>query len=403
MSRPVRPLVTALITTYNRAALLREALDSVLAQEGAGEDYDLEVVVVDDGSTDQTPDVVARYPGVRYIRLDPNRGPPAALNAGLAASRGHYIAFLDDDDVWLPRKLRLQVPVLEADTAAGVAYSQFYRLHRGTRVLLPKAGRTPSGDVFLWVLREYKVYFISALVRREALAAAGPFDESLPMSFDFDLCLRLARRFPFRFVPGVVGVVRPGAGLTAAHADRIDAMVRTVLERGVAMVPEGATRAALRREVLARHELGMALHHLEWTGDLDRMVEHFAQALEAAPELASEEVARTTARAVTWDLARNADDPLRAVSDLAHRIQEEGNGTGRRGAWRRLVAEMWTTAALAWAARPSPRIEASGHAAAHALRLAPRLVRRRALVWFLVRALVSHPRALLPLRGSPRR
>ena len=94
-----RPLISAIIPTRNRAVLLPRALDSVYAQEGIGEQFDLEVVIVDDASADATPDVVTQYPRARYIRLSTPRGASGARNAGIAVSRGALIAFLDDDDL----------------------------------------------------------------------------------------------------------------------------------------------------------------------------------------------------------------------------------------------------------------------------------------------------------------
>ena len=116
----VRPLVSAIIPTHNRAHCLSRAVDSIYAQEGLGEHFDIEIIVVDDASSDSTTEVVRRYSGVRYIRQPERRGVSAALNAGLRASTGCCIVFLDDDDVWLPHKLRVQVLQLEAHIDVGV-------------------------------------------------------------------------------------------------------------------------------------------------------------------------------------------------------------------------------------------------------------------------------------------
>ena len=102
-----KPLVSVVIPTYNRAALLDEALSSAGAQVGAGTLFDVEIVVVDDASSNETPAAVRRHPTVRYIRHATNRGGSAARNTGIAASSGSLIAFLDDDDLWLPNKLVL--------------------------------------------------------------------------------------------------------------------------------------------------------------------------------------------------------------------------------------------------------------------------------------------------------
>src|SRR5689334_6850738 len=112
MTGQANPLVSVVIPAFNRAFILPEALDSVLAQTWK----DFEVLVVDDGSTDNTEEVlepyVARH-GVRFLR-QANQGPAAARNRGIEAARGKYVAFLDSDDLWLPIKLAVQIPRMEA-------------------------------------------------------------------------------------------------------------------------------------------------------------------------------------------------------------------------------------------------------------------------------------------------
>jgi glycosyltransferase involved in cell wall biosynthesis len=119
----VRPLVSVVIPTFNRVATLREALDSVYSQEAIGDVFDLEVIVADDASTDTTADVARDYP-LRYVRLEKNAGASAARNAGIRASRGTYIAMLDDDDLWMPHRLRAHVPQLEMRPDVRVVYGQ---------------------------------------------------------------------------------------------------------------------------------------------------------------------------------------------------------------------------------------------------------------------------------------
>src|SRR6478672_6657883 len=102
------PVVSVVIPTHNRANLLNGAIDSVYQQEGIGEYFRIEVIVVDDASTDSTSEVVSRYPAIRYLKLSTNLGPAGARNAGIRASSGKYVALLDDDDIWLPHRLRVQ-------------------------------------------------------------------------------------------------------------------------------------------------------------------------------------------------------------------------------------------------------------------------------------------------------
>src|SRR5712691_3895396 len=203
-----RPLVSVIIPTRNRAALLARALDSVFSQYGLGEQFDLEVIVVDDGSTDATAAVVAEYAQVRYVRLPTNRGVAAARNAGIEASRGAFICFLDDDDVWLAGRLKLQIPAFRRHPEAGAVYSQVFDAHDGRAY--PASSRAVSGRIFDALLSGNLIGGVgSVLIRHEALKKTGYFDESLPPCEDWDLWLRLSFHFPFVFVPGLVAVYLP--------------------------------------------------------------------------------------------------------------------------------------------------------------------------------------------------
>jgi glycosyltransferase involved in cell wall biosynthesis len=124
----VRPVVSVVIPAFNAARYLGEALDSVFGQTLT----DLELVVVDDGSTDETPQVVQGYGSrVRYVR-QPNAGVASARNRGVAESSGRYVAFLDADDVWLPGKLERQLEALAARPSARVCHSDFDLMGAGT-------------------------------------------------------------------------------------------------------------------------------------------------------------------------------------------------------------------------------------------------------------------------------
>ena len=147
MQLTAKSLVSVITSPYNRAALLSAVLDLVYAQEGVGEVVKMEGIVVDDASADATPEVVCRYLGVRYTRHATKRGEAAARNAGIRASTGKYVAWLDDDDLWLPHRLKAHVPVLETDPAVGLVYGQYIIRGEGNGNLWPVARRAPSGDV----------------------------------------------------------------------------------------------------------------------------------------------------------------------------------------------------------------------------------------------------------------
>ena len=203
-------MISVIIPTYNRAALLAEAIRSVQAQNSA----DCEIIVADDGSTDNTSQVAAQFgQAVIYLRL-PHRGQPAATrNAGLRAARGEFIAFLDSDDLFLPDRFAQQLPLLQSNPEVGLVYSDgiYFRDDPACpvgRVLdgLP----TPSGDAFADLLRGNFLAPPIVLIRRASLDAIGDFDEQPDFIAveDYDLWLRLAARFPFVYAPGSVAAIR---------------------------------------------------------------------------------------------------------------------------------------------------------------------------------------------------
>ena len=259
------PLVSVVIPVYNQGRYLHEAVDSALRQEGP----DLEVLVVDDGSTEDLD--LARYRGDRRVQLlaRPHRGISAARNAGIECARGRYVAFLDADDWWPPAdKLAAQTGFLEAEPAAGWIFGDmrhhlngpgeprhaflreagFYAEESVVPRIVPLAVRDLCRDGFL-------VPTGCVVVRRSCLDRAGGFDETLRMYEDVDLWIRLLRAAPVAFLPRVLLARRIHAGNTGAgrfrHLDDLRALVRRhgLEQEGVSLRRESQrSRRALQRE-----------------------------------------------------------------------------------------------------------------------------------------------------------
>ncbi|MFO7894461.1 MAG: glycosyltransferase family A protein [Longimicrobiales bacterium] len=191
------PRVSVVLPTRNRADLLGRAVASALAQTVR----DIEVIVVDDASDDDTPEAVAALGRadlrVRGIRRPEPGGAPAARNAGIDAARGDVVAFLDDDCLWHPDKLEKQLEALTP--GRGLVYCRHAIRHDGRWVVEgePGAARDPVGGL----LRKNYIGTYSILVRRDLLETIGGFDEVLPRLQDWDLLLRLARHTRFAYVP----------------------------------------------------------------------------------------------------------------------------------------------------------------------------------------------------------
>jgi glycosyltransferase involved in cell wall biosynthesis len=170
----------------------------------------VEIVVVDDGSYDETADVCASFRDVVYVRLDERRGVGYARAAGIAASSGRYIAFLDDDDARLPGSIDRQVAVLEAAPGAALVYGQIYHASQSLAVNSQRRFPRfcPSGDVFWTLIGTNFIPSCSAVVRRSALEAVGGlFHEAMPAD-DWDLWLRVAERYPIAALPEPVSIYR---------------------------------------------------------------------------------------------------------------------------------------------------------------------------------------------------
>jgi glycosyltransferase involved in cell wall biosynthesis len=200
-SHTVSPQVSVIIPTYNRRNRIQKAIRSVLAQTCS----DSEIIVVDDGSTDDTAVDVARLAEndqrIRLLQHGRNKGAPAARNTGIGASRGEFVSFLDSDDEWLPDKLAKQTELFrDGPPALGV-------VHCGcTKVFAD--GRPPEdlsfdlrGDVYASLLARYGVQTSTLLVRRDCFDVAGGFREGLRGCQEWDLCIRLARHYLFDYAP----------------------------------------------------------------------------------------------------------------------------------------------------------------------------------------------------------
>jgi len=199
-----KPLVSVIIPTFNRGYCLEESIRSVLQQSFV----DFELIVVDDGSTDNTSELVARFPAVKLIRLEKNRGVSFARNRGMVEAQGDCIAFLDSDDLWEKDKLASQVKWIERDFH--VVYTDEIWIRNGVRVNPMNKHRKYSGDIFRYCLPLCIVSPSSVLLRAEVLREVGGFDESMPVCEDYDLWLRIAKHYPFHFIAEKLIVKRGG-------------------------------------------------------------------------------------------------------------------------------------------------------------------------------------------------
>lgn len=245
---PPPPAVTVVMAAKNYARFLPEAVESVRAQTFP----DWELVIVDDGSTDDTPAAARPLladPRVRYVRAD-RLGQSRAKNLGIRLGRGEFVAFLDADDAWRPAKLARQLALFRGRPDVGVVFSR--------RSLIDAAGRPlppyppvppPRGHVLERMFTQNHVCFSSAVVRRRVFDHVGGFDPEWDLAIDYDLWLRVAKHYAFDFVDDELVLYRTGHGnLSKKLSDRVatalSIMHRSETRYGVAGGVSGGTIAA---------------------------------------------------------------------------------------------------------------------------------------------------------------
>ncbi|NKB35374.1 MAG: glycosyltransferase [Pseudomonadales bacterium] len=179
--------VSVVIPTYNRKETLCQAIDSVLEQTHTAH----EIIVVDDGSDDGTEETIkANYPDTRYL-YHANRGVSYSRNRGVEAASGNWIAFLDNDDTWLPKKLELQISALQENPEYQLCHTEEIWIRNGVRVNQMNKHKKRGGDIYLDCLKLCVISPSSVLLSKELFEQVGGFDESLPACEDYDLWLRI--------------------------------------------------------------------------------------------------------------------------------------------------------------------------------------------------------------------
>lgn len=234
-------LVSVIIPTYNCERYIAETIASVLGQSFRN----LELIVVDDGSTDRTREIVLEYGEPVRLISQQNSGVCAARNRGLREAKGEFICWMDHDDYWFPDKLALQLRALKEDPEAGVAYAEFLLWNSDSNGRFPTPetydlDRYPQGmdeDYSGWIYHQFLLdcwmLTSTAMFRRAVFEKCGVFDESLPYSEDWDLWLRISREFRF------VKLRRPNT-LYRQHVQQGNRVVRDIDYRTVLL--EGAVR-----------------------------------------------------------------------------------------------------------------------------------------------------------------
>jgi len=242
----MNPLVSIVITTYNYADYLRTCLDSVLVQ--TYENY--EIIVINDGSTDHTDEVIAPYlknERIKYIKQK-NAGQTVAKNNGIRQSSGDFIAFLDADDYWMAEKLKKQLSLFATDQELGVVYTLASWVDENDNPRKINAPKPHRGWITNNMIIDNFVPFSSALVKKECFDKAGNFDESLDMGIDWELWLRISKYFKFAYVDERLIAYRVGhPGQMSKKQEKRQQQADFISERFVKQNPGLISKRALRK------------------------------------------------------------------------------------------------------------------------------------------------------------
>jgi glycosyltransferase involved in cell wall biosynthesis len=228
---------------YNGSPFLRQSLDSILAQTYA----DFEVIVVDDGSTDNTPEILASYgPRIRTFRK-PNGGGASAINFGIGQAHGDWIAWLSADDLWEPTNLERQAATIAEDPFIGLLYTDFATIDAEgnviSRVHLPPPPTRPARVVA--IMRRCFINGCASLIHRDVFTDVGLFDEADRVAYDYDMWLRIVPRFEIRYLPETLAYYRVHSGQLSRRWEVMDRARRRVRSRAIRRLESGlALRSA---------------------------------------------------------------------------------------------------------------------------------------------------------------
>jgi len=269
------PLVSIIIPSYNCEAYIAETLRGVLAQTHPS----IEVIVIDDGSTDRTREIVAGFGEPVSLITQSNQRVCRARNRGIEAARGEFLCILDHDDYWAPNKLELQLDALAQHPEADIAYSEFKLwfpdadgAYPAPETLFPEA---PNGSIDAeysgWIYHHFLIdcwmLTSTALFRRAAFTTSGTFDERLPYSEDWDLWLRMSREHQFIKLAYPTTLYRQhplqGNRITRPIDYRTELLEKAVRRWGLASPDGRAVAARDFHDNLARYHTEFGLSHLQ--------------------------------------------------------------------------------------------------------------------------------------------
>lgn len=259
------PTVSVIIPTYNRGDLILDSLQSIFLQNYS----DYEIIVVDDGSTDNTEDVLSyliKDNKIRYVKQD-NHGESSARNHGILLSQGKYIAFLDSDDLFEPTKLKMQVQYLEDHPEIGLVHSGYTKFDNYGHDLGYRDTSWFCGMIYPKLLLHWTVLMAvdTVMVPKKVFEAVGLFDETLRMGPDLDMWRRISRKYSFGFISESLARVRVHEGNISGNKLKATEGFIQYLERAFEDAPDLSFR--FKRRVYSKMFSTQAYNLLSGSGD----------------------------------------------------------------------------------------------------------------------------------------
>jgi len=237
-------LISIITPTFNRFDFIRDAIESVLTQTISN----WELLIIDDGSTDDTKTVVASYlsdPRINYFFQD-NQGQATARNNGLMHSKGQYICFLDSDNLWKPKKLEIQYESMVSNNNIDVVYGDGETINESGEVISTANMKRYSGNITEQLLRDNFVSFNTAMVRTACIKGIGGFDNSVRFGDDYDLWLRLSAESRFLYIPEVFEQYRVMSDQISSNKEARFSSNKTTVERFLSKNPGIVSQRAIK-------------------------------------------------------------------------------------------------------------------------------------------------------------
>lgn len=247
--------ISIIIPVFNGEKTIKETIESVLNQTFS----DFELLIINDGSQDSTLQIVSTFQDSRLkVFSYPNAGLPASRNRGISLAKGEYISFIDADDLWTAHKLESQLKALQENPQAAVAYSWTNHIDESGQFFRPGPDLTFNGDVYeRLLLSDFVGSGSNPLIRTQAFAEVGNFDESLNSAEDWDMWLRLAARYHFVAVPSPQILYRVSVSSMSFDVKKMEKSSLQVIERAVAQSPKSV-------EHLKQFSMGNRYKYLTW-------------------------------------------------------------------------------------------------------------------------------------------